>query len=81
MAESAARGPRLDWQRHGDLIRTQLQETGRVRLSFLRLADLDQVVSDLGIDPDEVRFLGGYAVVGHEAYLRLRSELAEADRG
>jgi hypothetical protein len=52
------------WQAHGDLIRTQLQETGRVRLSFIMLADLWAAVSDLGIDPTEVGFYAGYAVVG-----------------
>ena len=52
------------WQGHGDLIRTQLQETGRVRLSFITLADLWTAVDDLGIDPTEVGFYGGYATVG-----------------
>lgn len=51
------------WDRHSDLIRTQIQETGEVRLSFLTLLDLASAVSDLGIDPAKVEFANGYARV------------------
>ena len=53
----------VSWERHGDLIRTQIQETGRVRLSFLTLHDLAAAFNDLGIDPATVKFRDGYAVV------------------
>jgi hypothetical protein len=58
---NAAYFPR--WERNSDLLRTQLQETGIIRLSFLTLLDLTSVVSDLGIDPAHVEFKNGYAVV------------------
>lgn len=51
------------WKRHDDLIRTQLQETGQVRVAFLTLADLFAACDDLGIDPRSVEFVGGYARV------------------
>lgn len=55
--------PRVDWERHGDILRTHLQEMGRVRLYFLTLRDLAAAVIDLGIDPADVIFRDGYAVV------------------
>jgi hypothetical protein len=54
---------RVSWEAHGDLMRTQLQERGRIRLYFITLADLRSVVDDLGIDPERVHFRDGYAVV------------------
>lgn len=54
---------RVSWEQHGDLMRTQLQETGRIRLYFITLADLWAVVDDLGIDPARVHFREGYAEV------------------
>lgn len=51
------------WERHSDLLRTQLQETGEIRLSFITLGDLAAAVSDLGIDPTAVYFINGYARV------------------
>lgn len=59
--------PRVSWEQHGDLMRTQLQETGRLRLYFITLADLWAVVDDLGIDPTRVHFREGYAEVRDEA--------------
>ena len=55
--------PRVDWERHGDLLRNHLQSEGRVRLYFLSLRDLANAVNDLGIDPATVKFRDGYAVV------------------
>jgi hypothetical protein len=66
---------RVGWSRHGDFMRTQLQETGRIRLSFITLADLWAVVDDLGIDPEEVGFYRGYAVVG-DAWKDIPAEAA-----
>lgn len=53
----------VDWTKHGDMIRTTLQETGQVRLAFLSLSDLVSAVLDLGIDPATVKFNDGYAKV------------------
>jgi hypothetical protein len=51
------------WEHHADLIRTQIQETGRVRIAFLTLADLVGAMNDLGISLHEVEFKDGWAVV------------------
>lgn len=59
--ESPEYSPR--WAGHGDLIRTQIQETGRVRLAFLTLLDVVSAMNDLGIEPGRVEFINGYAVV------------------
>jgi hypothetical protein len=69
---------RLGWHRYEDAMRTQIQEAGRIRLTFIRLDDLWNAINDLGIDPEEVRFLEGYAVVSDEAEYALRRLLAPA---
>lgn len=63
MSENRNAATPLSWEGHGDLMRTQLQETGRIRLYYITLADLWAVVDNLGIDPGEVIFRDGYAVV------------------
>lgn len=70
--------PRVGWDQYEDMMRTQIQETGRIRLTFLRLDDLWKAINDLGIAPEEVRFVEGYAVVSDDAEAELRKMLAPA---
>lgn len=37
-----------------DREKTQMQETGRLSASFLTLAELAEIVTELGMDPDKV---------------------------
>lgn len=57
---------RVSWEQHGDMMRTQLQETGRIRIAFISLFDLYSACEDLGISPRDVRFENGYAIVDEE---------------
>lgn len=57
---------RIDWDDHADLIRSQIQETGKVRLTFLTLYDLTSAINDLGINSKTVRFKDDYAFVEDE---------------
>lgn len=57
---------RIDWDNHADLIRSQIQETGKVRLTFLTLYDLTSAINDLGINSKTVRFKDDYAFVEDE---------------
>lgn len=54
---------RVSWEQHRDMILTQLQETGRIRIAFISLFDLYSACEALGINPRDVRFEDGYAIV------------------
>ena len=55
--------PRVNWDKYGDMLRNKIQTDGKVRIAFLSLHDLYTAMNDLGIDPKEVWFKDGYAIV------------------